>query len=89
MDDVVKEAISYLEKQMQSNQEYNCSDLLLKLYRSMDLTAEYNALKTCNFHNKPCNYKITGFCLIQRFYYLRLPTISSGLTQASKSSGVT
>jgi hypothetical protein len=28
MDDVVKEAISYLEKQMQSNKEYNCFRLL-------------------------------------------------------------
>jgi hypothetical protein len=43
MDDVVKEAISYLEKQMQSNKNTIVSDLLLKLYRSMDLTAEYNA----------------------------------------------
>lgn len=47
MDDVVREAISYLEKAnaIEPNNE-NVSDLLLKLYRSMDLTAEYNALKT-------------------------------------------
>ncbi|CAM3014573.1 hypothetical protein [Flavobacterium frigoris] len=46
MDDVVKEAISYLEKAnaIEPKNE-NVSDLLLKLYRSMDLTAEYTALK--------------------------------------------
>jgi tetratricopeptide (TPR) repeat protein len=46
MDDVVKEAISYLEKAnaIEPKNE-NVSDLLLKLYRSMDLIAEYNTLK--------------------------------------------
>lgn len=46
MDDVGKEAISYLEKANAiepKNKEV--SDLLLKLYRSMDLTAQYTALK--------------------------------------------
>lgn len=46
MDDVVKEAISYLEKANAIEPKNTVvSDLLLKLYRSMDLTAEYNALK--------------------------------------------
>jgi hypothetical protein len=44
MDDVVKEAISYLENAIEPKNTI-VSDLLLKLYRSMDLTAEYNALK--------------------------------------------
>jgi hypothetical protein len=44
MDDVVKEAISYLEKTNAIEPKNTIvSDLLLKLYRSMDLTAEYNA----------------------------------------------
>ncbi len=46
MDDVVKEAISFLEKANAIEPKNTIiSDLLLKLYRSMDLTAEYNALK--------------------------------------------
>nr|WP_309758691.1 hypothetical protein [Flavobacterium sp.] len=46
MDDVVKEAISYLEKANAIEPKNTIiSDILLKLYRSMDLTAEYNALK--------------------------------------------
>ena len=46
MDDVVKEAISFLEKANALEPKNTIvSDLLLKLYRSMDLTAEYNALK--------------------------------------------
>lgn len=46
MDDVVKEAISFLEKANSIEPKNTIvSDLLLKLYRSMDLTAEYNALK--------------------------------------------
>lgn len=45
-DDVVKEAILYLEKANAIEpKNQNVSDLLLKLYRSMDLTAEYTALK--------------------------------------------
>ena len=46
MDDIVKEAISYLEK-ANAIEPKNAivSDLLLKMYRSMDLIAEYNALK--------------------------------------------
>lgn len=47
MDDIVKEAISYLEKANAIEPKNTIvSDLLLKMYRSMDLTAEYNALKT-------------------------------------------
>ncbi len=47
MDDIVKGAIKYLEKanSIQVNDK-TVSDLLLKLYRSMDLIAEYNALKS-------------------------------------------
>ncbi len=46
MDDVVKEAISYLEKANAIEPKNTVvSELLLKMYRSMDLTAEYNALK--------------------------------------------
>ena len=46
MDDIVKEAISTLEKaNALEPKNTTVSDLLLKLYRSMDLTAEYNALK--------------------------------------------
>ncbi|MBE0392237.1 tetratricopeptide (TPR) repeat protein [Flavobacterium sp. 7E] len=46
MDADVKEAISYLEKAnaIEPKNE-KVSDLLLKLYRSMDLIVEYNALK--------------------------------------------
>ncbi|MFV8363541.1 hypothetical protein ACNQGO_09125 [Flavobacterium sp. ZT3P35] len=46
MDDVVKESILYLEKANAIEPKNTIvSDILLKLYRSMDLTAEYNALK--------------------------------------------
>jgi tetratricopeptide (TPR) repeat protein len=47
MDDIVKTAIKYLEKAntIQANDK-TVSELLLKLYRSMDLIAEYNALKS-------------------------------------------
>jgi tetratricopeptide (TPR) repeat protein len=46
MDDVIKEAISYLEKANAVEPKNTIvSDLLLKLYRSMDLTVEYNVLK--------------------------------------------
>jgi len=46
MDNVVKEAISYLEKASSIEpKNEKVSDLLLKLYRSMDLIAEYNTLK--------------------------------------------
>lgn len=46
-DDIVKGAIKYLEKAnaIQANDK-TVSELLLKLYRSMDLIAEYNALKS-------------------------------------------
>ncbi|CAH0336074.1 hypothetical protein FVB9288_01747 [Flavobacterium sp. CECT 9288] len=46
MDDIVKGAIKYLEKaNALQPSDKTVSDLLLKLYRSMDLIAEYNALK--------------------------------------------
>lgn len=47
MDDVVKQAIFYLEKaNVIEPKNGKVSDLLLNLYRSMDLTVEYNALKS-------------------------------------------
>jgi tetratricopeptide (TPR) repeat protein len=46
MDDVIKEAIGYLEKANAIEPKNEpVSDLLLKLYRLMDLTTEYAALK--------------------------------------------
>jgi tetratricopeptide (TPR) repeat protein len=46
MDDIVKEAISNLEKANTIEpKNTTVSDLLLKMYRSMDLIAEYNTLK--------------------------------------------
>jgi tetratricopeptide (TPR) repeat protein len=46
MDDVIKEAISYLEKANTIEPKNEpVAELLLKLYRLMDLTAEYAALK--------------------------------------------
>ena len=46
MDDVVREAIKYLEKaNVIEPKNTKISEILLKLYRAMDLTTEYNALK--------------------------------------------
>jgi tetratricopeptide (TPR) repeat protein len=47
MDDVVREAIGYLEKANALEPKNEpVADLLLKLYRLMDLTAQYTALKS-------------------------------------------
>ena len=43
---LIKKAISYLEKgNAEIPKDQDISKLLLNLYRSLDMTAEYNALK--------------------------------------------